>query len=317
MNGRFLFAVLLGLSFAATGYAQGYPNKPIKLILPFPPGQVTDIVGRVYAERMSSHLGQPIVVQNMPGASGTIGWAAATKSPPDGYTITLLNSSHAISPALYPDLPYDPRKSFIPIALIGETPITLVVHPSLGVKNLRAFIDLAKQRPKGIFYGSAGTGSNTHLAGAYFSQLAGVDMVHVPYKAEALATDMVAGRIQATFVPPAFLLHHIRENRLQALAVATREPLRNPLELPTFNDSGLPGYFFATWYGFAAPANTPVGVIDALAKAIHQAGQEPKLLDQFRTLGILRRDLRAKEFEDYIRADMERLVPLMKDNAPR
>lgn len=312
------FTALLTTSLLA-GAARGedYPTRSIRMICPFPGGQTTDLVGRLYAEQLGDILKESVFVQNEPGAGGTIGWATAARATPDGYTITVVNSSLSISPALHPDLPYDPAADFAPIALVGESPLALIVHPSMGVKNLREFIALTKANPNKFYYGSAGVGTSTHLAGAYFCSLAGVSMVHVPFKAEQLVTEVMAGRVQATFAPPAFLLSQIKDGSLLALAVASHQPFEEPVHIPTFDELGLPGYFYATWYGFAAPAHVPPPIINRLIDAVKQAGRTPNVIKRFHDLGVLRQDLFGKEFGDYIKADMTRLIPLMKQSVSK
>src|SRR5580704_1366416 len=234
-----------------------YPSGAITVVTPLAPGTTIDILARLYGERLSRRFGQQVIVSNRPGAGGLIAAQAVASAPADGYTLFLANSGLTILGALNKDLPFDPVRDFVGVAMIGEAAAIVAVPPSLGPRNLRAFIDLAKAAPGTINYASAGIGTATHLAGAYFAHAAGISMVHVPYRAgSTLIADLVAGRVQVTFAPAAFMLPMLQDGKLRALAVAALEPMRGPVAVPTAHASGV-DYDYATWYGFLAPANTP------------------------------------------------------------
>ncbi len=324
---RSLMGALLGgaaLALATLSLAQDrYPSRPVQIIAPVSAGSAVDIISRIYAERLSKRLGQQFLVINRQGAGGTIAAAAVAKAPADGYTLFMANSQHSVNPALYDNLPYDSLKDFAGVALLAESPSFVVVSPQLGVKSLAEFIALARQKPGSINYGSAGIGSATHMAGAYFAKRAGIQMVHIPYKVSAdITADLMAGRIQANFVPPAFQLPQIRDGKLRVLATTAAEPMRSPLEVPTVASatstaSGLANYVYATWYGFLAPARTPAPVMELLAKNIREAADDPEVRERYQTLGLSSRIRTLRDFDDYLRADMERLVPLAKESGAK
>ncbi len=293
--------------------ADAYPIKPVSVVVPISTGATVDIVARLFSDRLSQRLGQTFVVQNRPGAGGTIAAQTVAKAPADGYTIMLVNSQHAINPSLYTRLPYDTVHDFAAIMLVAQSPALVVVNPVLGVHTLREFIDLARARPGYINYGSAGIGTATHLAGALFANRAGVELVHVPYKAMSdLTTDVVTGRTQVTFVPTAFLLPHIREGRLLALAVSSAQPLHSPIDVPSAAAAGLPGYDFATWYGFIANAQTPRAILVRLAMEIRHVSALADVRTALAAQGLESRDTELAEFDALIRADLEKIAPLMK-----
>ncbi len=306
----------VGIFLCMTGIVSAqdkFPSRPIQLVVPLAAGTTIDFVARAYAERLSQRLGQTVVVQNRPGAGGTIAGQFVAKSAPDGYTILIVNSQHTINPTLYRNLPYDTLAEFSGIAQIGEAPSLVVVHPKLGARTLKEFIAIAKQRPRQINYGSAGVGTTTHIGAAYFFSRAGIDLVHVPYKGGELIADMVAGRVEAMVVPVAFLLQYIKDGRLQALGVTTREPLQSPLEVPSIEQAAsLPGFQYATYYGFVAPAKTPRAIIEQLSKDIRQVTEEKELKEKFAAQAIFPRDLGPADFDAFIRADLDRIGPIIK-----
>jgi tripartite-type tricarboxylate transporter receptor subunit TctC len=282
--------ILAGFALAALAFSAGaqdkYPSRPIQMVVALAQATTADIIARVYAEKLSQRLGQPVVVQNRPGAGGTIASQVVASSAGDGYTILMTNSAHSINPALYRNLPYDSLRDFVGVALVADSPALVVVNPQVGARTLKEFVDLAKQKPGAFNYGSAGVGTATHLAGAYFASRAGVDIVHVPYKTSPeLITDLLSGRIQATFVPPAFLLSQIREGKLLALGVSTAESMREPLEVPSVRRAANVDYEYSTWYGFLAPAKVPAASLQMLAQALQQAGESKDLRTVIEPLG--------------------------------
>jgi len=292
--------------------AQEFPSGAITVVTPLPPGTAVDILARLYAERLSRRFGQQIVVSNRPGAGGLIAAQAVATAPADGYTLLLTNSGHAILGTLNKTLPFDPVRDFAGISLIGETAAVVTVPPSLGTRTLRAFVDLARAKPGTINYGSAGIGTAAHLAGAYFARQAGIDMVHVPYKTgSALIADLVEGRIQATFSPAAFTLPMLQDGKLLALAVSSREPMRDPIAVPAALSANV-DYEYATWYGFLAPAKTPAAVLRTLDRAITALGRDAELQARIAAQGIAPRSIGLSDFDAHIRREMDRLDPLLK-----
>ena len=289
-----------------------YPSSAITVVTPLAPGTTIDILARLYGERLSRRFGQQVIVSNRPGAGGLIAAQAVATAPPDGYTLLLVNSGHAILGTLNKNLPFDPVRDFAGITLIGETAAVVVVPPSLGTRTLRQFVELAKAKPGTINYASAGIGTATHLAGAYFAKQAGIDMVHVPYKmGSAMIADLLEGRVQATFSPAAFTLPMLQDGRLLALAVSTREAMHDPVAAPSALSAGI-DYEYATWYGFMAPAKTPAAILQALSRAIAEAGRDGELQAKIVAQGIAPRSIALRDFDAHISREMERLDPLLR-----
>jgi len=308
-----LMGLLLGASQVHAQPEAPYPNRPLRIFLPLTPGTTTDLVARELAERMGKKLGQSVVVENKPGAGGTLAAQAAAKAAPDGYTILLVNSQHAINPAAFETMPYDTLRDFSGIALVGDAYAVVTVPTTLGVRSLADFVALAKKRPGELNYGSSGIGSQTHLAGALFASQAGVSMMHVPYKtASEVTTDLVTNRIQSVFTPAAFVLGQIRDGKLQALAVTGPERMSLLRDVPTTTEAGLPAYQFSTWFGFVAPAKVPPQITALLARTIQGVLEDPTLKQKFAEQGISPRFLAPQEFDAYIKSEMDRLGQIVK-----
>jgi len=289
-----------------------YPSRLITIIAPITAGTTIDILARLYADKLSKRFGQQVVVVNRPGAGGLIAAQAVASSPPDGYTLIFVNSGHTILGALNKNLPFDPVRDFAGVSLVGEAPTIVTVPPALEVSNLKEFVARAKARPGTINYGSAGIGTATHLAGAYFALKTDTDLVHIPYTVSAtIIADMLGGRIQASFVPAAFVLPLLQDGRLRALAVSAKEPVTDPIRIPTALSQGI-DYQNATWYGILAPAKTPKSVLQSLSQAISEVGKDPELQAKIRAQGIDPRDVELEKFDAHIQADMARLDPLLK-----
>jgi tripartite-type tricarboxylate transporter receptor subunit TctC len=289
-----------------------YPSRLITIVAPITPGTAIDILARLYADKLSKRFGQQVVVANRAGAGGLIGAQAVASAPADGYTVLFANSGHAILGMLNKNLPFDPVADFAGVSLVGEAPGIVVVPPSLGVSNLKEFVELAKSKPGTINYGSAGIGTSTHLAGAYFAARTGTDLVHIPYTVSAtIIADLLGGRIQASFVPMAFVLPLLQDGRLRALAVGAKEPVTHPIAIPTALSQGV-DYEYGTWYGMLAPGKTPKPVLNALNQAIAEASQDAELQAKIRAQGIELRNIGLDKFDGHIRNDMARLDPLLK-----
>jgi tripartite-type tricarboxylate transporter receptor subunit TctC len=263
----FAFAAVAGACFTllpgTVAYAQNYPAKPVRMVVPFPPGGSLDIAGRLIAQKLTDAWGQPVVVENKPGAGGNIGADFVAKSPADGYTILLgALSTHAVNPSLYAKMPYDAAKDFAPITLIAVTHNVLVVNAASPVNNVQEFIAYAKANPGKLAFGSGSNGSAGHLAGELFKVETGTDAVHIPFKGGAPATQaLLAGDTQFMFDNLANAMAQVKAGKLKALAVTTAERSKLVPELPTMAEAGLPGFDISTWYGFFAPAGTPPAII--------------------------------------------------------
>ncbi len=308
--GAAALAATLALNPAARTQ-EAYPSRLITVVVPITAGTTIDILARLYGEALSRRFGQQVVIANRPGAGGLIGAQAVASGPADGYTVLLANSGHAILGTLNKNLPFDPVGDFAGVCLIGDAPSLVNVAPSLGVRGLREFVDLAKAKPGSINYGSAGIGTATHLAGAYFALQTGTQLVHVPYTVSStIIADLLGGRIQATFAPAAFTLPLLQDGRLLALAVAADEPIRAPIAVPTALSADVE-YRNATWYGFMAPARTPSAILQTLHDAIVEVGKDPELQTKIKVQGITPQSIGLRDFDMHIRKDMARLEPLL------
>ena len=260
-----IFAVVLCLCVWSAGMAQEYPTKPIRLIAPFAPGGPTDLFARLMGAKLGERLGQPVVVENRPGAGGSVGAEVAAKAAPDGYTIVLVSSSFAVNATLYPKLPFDPLKDFAPVTLLASAPYLLAVHAGIKASSVRELIALAKAHPGKLNYGSGGSGSGPHIVAELFKSAAGLDIVHIPYKGTGpLTTALVAGDVQLAFGNMFALMPHVKSARVRPMAVtgAARSPVLS--EVPTVAESGLPGFEATGVHGLLAPAGTPRRIIDKL-----------------------------------------------------
>jgi tripartite-type tricarboxylate transporter receptor subunit TctC len=278
-----LFGLTVAISFAAQN---DYPSKPVRLISPFPAGGVNDTVGRIIAERLSKTIGQQVLVDNRPGAGGNIGTDMVAKAPPDGYTLLSGGTGSLVMNPLISRVPYDPIKDFAPVILIAESPNVLCVHPSLPVKSVRDLVALAKARPGDLNYGSGGTGSNPHLSGALFNQLAKVNIVHVPYRGSVLATnDLLAGHVHMGFLPMPVSLVHVQNQRLRAIGVTSKRRSTFMKDVPTVEEQGVSGYEVSPWYGVLAPAATPRPIINQLNAEISKILRSPDVRDKLSGYG--------------------------------
>jgi len=280
----FLAASLL----LAAGPAFGqYPTKPVRIIVPYPPGGTTDILARLVAKGLTEKFGQTFVVENRPGASGAIGSQAVAKSPPDGYTLVMGTiSSHGINSALYKSLPYDAVKDFAPVTNVASTPNVIAVNPSLPAKNLNELLKLAREKPGKLNFGSTSQGGSPHMSAELLKMMAHVELVHVPYKgAGPMLTDLIGGQIEIGFDNLPSTMSHIKSGKVRAIAVTTTKRWPGAPEIPTVAESGVPGYEVSGWFGLLAPAGTPKPVIDALYRAIADFLKQPDVAKQLLELG--------------------------------
>jgi tripartite-type tricarboxylate transporter receptor subunit TctC len=291
-----------------------WPAKPIRFILPFPPGGGTDILGRLIAERMSASLGQPVVTENRGGAGGNLGAEAAARSAPDGYTIVLVAPSLCISPSLYSKLAYDPVKDFVPVSLVATVPNVMVTNPEVPASTLAEFIRLAKSRPGEMNFGSGGTGTSNHLAGELFNIIAGVKLVHVPYKGVNLAmNDVLSGRIQLVVIGIPATVPYIKSGRLRALALVA--PRRSPVlpDVPTVAEAGLPSFEVTTWYGILSPAGTPKPVVSRLNGTLARIMHSPELKEKLEALATDPVTSTPEEFADLIRREIAKWAEVVRE----
>lgn len=283
--GKLLACGLLCAS-ALTAHAADWPSKPITLVIPFPPGGTTDMVGRPLAQMLGEKLKQTVIVDNRAGAGGTIGAAYVARSHPDGYTIFLATIAHTIAPSTYDKLSYDFQKDFEPITIVASSPNLLIVNNNLPVKSVTELIDYAKKNPGKLNFGSAGIGSTEHLAGELFKRLAKIDISHVPYKGGApMMADLISGQIQMAIETSGSAISQIRAGTVRALGVSSDQPSAFFPGIPTIAQSGLPGYSFSTWYGIMVPAGTPAAVRDTLYKDITEILKDPKMKSILDTIG--------------------------------
>ncbi len=307
-------AVLLVLSCAAIdATAQAYPAKSVRVIAGFPPASGADITARVIGAKLYDVLGQQFLVDNRPGAGSNIAAEIAAKSPPDGYTLFIGTVANAINATLYSNLPFDFVRDFAPVALTTAAPNVLVVHPSVPAKSVGELVALAKSRPGQLNFASAGTGTAPHLSGELFKAMAGVSLVHIPYKGSPPAvTDLLAGEVALMFSPASSVLPHVQAGRLRALAVTTSSRLPSLPDLPTVAESGLKGYETLTWFGFVAPAKTPPAIVARLNAEIVKVLALPDVRNQFAIQGIETFGGTPESFADYIRDEIAKWAKAIK-----
>jgi tripartite-type tricarboxylate transporter receptor subunit TctC len=285
MRGRFLVAMALTI-VTVGAQAQSFPTKPVRLVVPFAAGGSTDIIGRTLAQKLNELWGQPVVVDNRAGGSTVIGTDIVAKAPPDGHTLLVTPAPFTIVPSLSPKLPYDPQKDFEPITLINTTPLVVVVHPGVPAKSVKDLIALAKAKPGALNYGSSGSGGSNHLAGELFNAMAGVKMVHVPYKGNAPAlTDLVGGHVDLVFNGLTSALPLIKSGKLRALGVTSLKRAGALPESPTLDEQGLKGFQAIAWNGLTAPARTPKEVITRLNTDVLKVVRSPELVERLKAEG--------------------------------
>ncbi|HZE58998.1 MAG TPA: tripartite tricarboxylate transporter substrate binding protein [Burkholderiales bacterium] len=308
-----IIATVFLLCWSTLASAQ-YPAKPIHLIVPFPPGGGNDTVARAIGQEISPELGQPVVIDNRPGAGGSVGAELAAKAPADGYTLFLAGvGSHVVNPNLHAKLPYDPLKDFAPITLIASAPSVLVVNPSVPARNIAEFTAHARANPGKLNYASNGNGSAAQLAAAMYESMAGVKMVHVPYKGIAPAlTDLLGGEVQLMFGTVVALVPHIQSGRLRALAVTGKKRSALIPEVPTLRESGLPEYEAGSWYGIEAPAGTPRAVIDRLNAVIVKALRQPDVAKRLAAEGAEVIGSTPEEFGAHIKSELARVEKVVR-----
>src|SRR4051812_22937083 len=318
MSTKKFWCVLSTLMISAPAFAQNYPGKPIRLVLPYPPGGGTDVIARPLAQKLTEQLGQQVIVDNRGGAGGNIGMEFVAKSPPDGYTLLFaLTAQFAVNPTLYSKLPYDPVRDYAPISLLANAPYFLVVHPSVPARSVAELIAFAKARPGQLAYSSSGNGSGAHLAGEMLRSLAHIDLTHVPYKGAGPALpDLLAGQVQLSFVTYIASGQHMKSGRLRVLGVTTAK--RTPVlpDLPAIAET-VPGYDSAVWYGFAAPAGTPPDIVARLNTEVLRVLAVPDFRHRITLEAITPIGSTPEEFGSFMRSEIVRWAKVVKESGAK
>src|SRR3954447_15491819 len=315
MNRIFFALAALALSFAAA--AQPYPSKPVKIVAPFAPGGSADTLGRLVAQKLTEQLKENFVVENRPGAGGVLGSEQVVKAPADGYTLLVSGiASHVIAPQLPQGTPYDPLKDFTHIALFGGPPAVLAVTPSLPAKNLKEFIELAKQKP--MSYGSPGNGTQGQLVAELFKQKAGIDLQHVPYKgASAAVTDLMGGQIESVSTTLSTAAGQIKAGKARALAISAAHRLEEYPNVPTFAESGYPDLIATVWFSISGPKGLPEDIVQKLNAEIRRALETTEVRDRLKNDGITPNRLDAKEFTAYVADELRRWGPIVRKSGAK
>lgn len=303
----------------ATSSAQPWPTKPVRIVVPFAPGGTSDMLGRIVANKLSESFGQPFVIENRAGAGGVPGSELVAKSAPDGYTLVVSGvASHAIAPAMSAKFPYDPVKDFTHVALFGGPPSVLAVHPSIPAKDLKAFIALAKTQPGALTYGSPGNGTQGHLVGELFKQIAGVNMVHVPYKgASGAVSDLIAGHIDAVSTTLSTASAQIRAGRARALALSSIARLPEYPAVPTFRELGYPQLVATIWFSLSGPAGMPPDIVSKLNTEVRRILQLPDVREKLYPEAIDPGTLDPKAFTEFVAAELKRWAPVVRASGAR
>ena len=293
---------------------QNYPAKTVRMILPFAPGGPSDIIGRTLAGKLTEQLGQPVVVDNRAGAGGNLGMELGAKAPADGYTITLTSPTMAISPSLYKKLAFDPQKDFAPISMVANIPNIMVVHLSVPAKTLKEFIQLARTSPGKLNFGSSGAGSTTHLSSEILSSLAGLKMVHVPYKGQGLAlVGLLSGQVDMMILAVPSVLPMIQSNKVRAIAALSAKRLATVPQVPTTGESGVNNFEVSVWFGMLAPAATPRDIVNRLNQELAKALASPDIRERFASGGIEPLTSTPEQFAAFARAEAVRYAKVIKD----
>jgi tripartite-type tricarboxylate transporter receptor subunit TctC len=296
-----------------------FPAKPVRFVIGFTPGGPSDILARALGQKLAERWGQQVVIENRPGAGGNLAAEAVARSAPDGHTWLLGNNSIlATNQSLYRNLPYDPVKDFAPVALVAVQPNILVVHPEVRANSVSELVSLAKQNPGKLNYASSGAGAAAHLAGELFKTMAGVDIVHIPYKgAQPALTDLIAGQVQLMFATSASVIPYVKAGRLRALAVTTAQRSPSVPELPTVAEAGLPGFEATTWHGVVVPAATPAPLVQRLNQELNSVLDEKDLRERLAALGAEVTTGTPRDFGDYIAREIPKWAKVVKDSGAR
>ncbi len=311
----FMSALLaaIAVTVAVPAFGQSFPTRPVRMVVPYPPGGANDIIARLLSPALTQQLGQNVIVDNRGGGNTLIGSEIVATSAPSGYTLLVVAAGHAVNPALYKKLPYDTARDFVPVALFGDGAYVFVAHPSAGVSSNTELIALAKAKPGQVTYASSSTGNLTHLAAELFNSLAGIKMLHVPYKGGNPAmADLLAGRVNVFFSTVAVARSHLQSGKIRALGVTT--PKRTPAlpDVPPIAESGLPGYAVSGWYGLVAPKGTPKAVVERLHSAIQMALRQPEIKERLLGVGVEAAEASPADFGKRIDGDIAKWIRVAK-----
>lgn len=307
-------ALALALGAAGTASAQGYPNKPVKLIVPFAPGGFTDVVARILGQKLSVAMGQQFIIENKAGAGSTIGTDFVAKAAPDGYTLVMISTTHVISPWIYKTMPYDPIKSFTVVSKLVDSPYVLLVNPKVQANNVKELVALAKAAPETIHYASSGNGSSQHLMGGLFVSMTGAPLKHVPYRGSSgAATDLVAGVVETSFAGVPNALAQVPQGRLKAFAVTTAKRIPQLPDVPTMQEAGVPGYEASVWLALLAPAGTPKDIVNKLNTEISRLMATPDTKKALYDAGVEPTPSSPEAMADYMVKEMDRWGKVVKD----
>jgi len=314
--------VLAAASLAATAAigqtTTAWPDRPIQLLIPYPPGGSTDLIARPLSIKLQERLGQPVVLDYKPGAGGTVASQAAARAKPDGHTFIMVLAAHAINASLYPKLPYDTRRDFMPVSLVANLPLLVSASPSLKARSMQELIAEAKANPGKITFGSAGNGNTSHLAAEYFASMAGIQLTHVPYKGSApLVNAMLAGEVQMTFDSASTSLPHVQSGRLRGLAVTGDARLPMIADVPTMVEAGLPGFVVNGWYAVLAPAGTPSAIVERLSREIAAVVAQADVRQQLQAGGYQLVGSSPAALGTHIDAEITRWAKVVKDSGAR
>jgi tripartite-type tricarboxylate transporter receptor subunit TctC len=308
----------LVLAASAAAFAQSWPERPVKIVVPFASGGPADIYARVLGQKLQAALGQPFVVEDRPGGGSIVGTEAVHQSPPDGYTLLMMSNTHTVNESLIAKKPFELMRDFVPVAPVNYSDLVMVIHPSVPANNLKEFIALAKSKPGALNYASSGPGTPYHMAGELFKAMAGVDMVHVPYKgAQPALTDVIAGQCQLMFATSDSVIPYIKAGRLRALAVTTAQRSPSLPDLPTIAEAGVPGFESITWHGVVVPSATPPATVERLNRAINSALREKDLVERLNGLGAEIAGGTPQDFAAYIQREIPKWTKVVKDSGAK
>ena len=311
---KFVWAISLSTLAMGTAFAQAYPSKPVKLIVPFAPGGFTDVVARILGQKLAVSMGQQFVIENKAGAGSTIGTDFVAKAAPDGYTLVMVSTTHVISPWIYKSMPYDPIKSFTVVSKLVDSPYVLLVNPKVPARNVQEFIALAKASPDTLHYGSSGNGSAQHLMGGLFVAMTGAPLKHVPYRgSNGAATDLVAGVIESSFAGVPNALSQVPQGRLKALAVTTAKRIPQLPDVPTLQEAGVAGYEASVWLALLAPAGTPKDIVTRLNAEIAKVMSAPDTKKALYDAGVEPTPSTPEAMSEYMVKEMERWGKVVKE----
>ncbi|MFO1305788.1 MAG: tripartite tricarboxylate transporter substrate binding protein [Burkholderiales bacterium] len=314
---RSIVALLFSM-VAASALAQAYPDRPVKMIVPFAPGGATDIIARTVAQKLSERIGQPVVIENKPGAGTTVGNAEVAKAKPDGYTLLFAPTPFVISQAIYPTLPYDPKKDFAPVSLLATSPFILVVNATVPSRTIAELVSAAKAKPGTITFCSAGNGTVPHLAGELFKMRAGVDIVHVPYKGGGPAiTDLVGGQVNMMFATPIEVAQHVQSGKLRVLGATSLKRLAAFPDVPTLAESGYPGFEVASFFGVLAPAGTPAAIVNKLAADLAWVMGEAEVREKFASQSAEANVQGPASFATFLDAERDKWTDIVKKSGAK